>query len=194
MNWTDSLPILPTFPAMFAAEPGAEPAKPRYHVQRAGVGVWTTAYLRHPCRDPRYATFCRWKADPAGQGAFLDTAAAALVDLIKAWCPVLPSDWIVTAPPAGASEGGMYPAGTLAREVAARLALDFQTTLRRTDSKRHHHPAESRQQQPYTVAVVPPAVVLILDDFISSGTTMRLSREALAAVGVPSFAFAWGTD
>jgi len=33
-----------------------------------------------------------------------------------------------------------------------------------------------------------------VDDLISSGTTMRLSRAALAAAGVPSFGFAWGCD
>jgi adenine/guanine phosphoribosyltransferase-like PRPP-binding protein len=83
----------------------------------------------------------------------------------------------------------------LAREVATRLDLDFQTCLQRTGgAKKWHHPQESLRQEPYTVAVAPPAVALIADDFISSGTTMRLSREALAAVGVPSFGFAYAAD
>ena len=114
--------------------------------------------------------------------------------VIRAWSPVIPSDWTVTAPPQGASEGGIYPAGMLAREVATRLDLDFQTTLQRAKAKRWHHPAESLRQEPYTVTTAPPAVVIIVDDFISSGTTMRLSRQALAAAGVVSFAFAWGAD
>jgi adenine/guanine phosphoribosyltransferase-like PRPP-binding protein len=50
------------------------------------------------------------------------------------------------------------------------------------------------RQEPYIVAVVPPAVALIVDDFIASGRTMQLSREALAAAGVPSFSFAWACD
>ena len=43
------------------------------------------------------------------------------------------------------------------------------------------------------MAVIPPAVVLVVDDFISSGMTMRLSREALAEAGAVSFGFTWGT-
>ena len=182
-------------PALFPAEPG-EAAAPRtgYHVGRAGFGTWAAVYTRTPAADARYLAFQAWKQDPDGQGDFLDSAAAAIVAVIRAWSPVIPSDWTVTAPPQGASEGGIYPAGMLAREVATRLDLDFQTTLQRAKAKRWHHPAESLRQEPYTVTTAPPAVVIIVDDFISSGTTMRLSRQALAAAGVVSFAFAWGAD
>ena len=194
MNWTDALPTLADLPSMFPGE--APPPRIGYHVARGGFGTWAAAYIRNPAADPRYTAFRRWKADPAGQeqAGFLDTAAAAIVALIRAWSPVLPRDWIITAPPAGASQGSTYPAGILAREVATRLDLDFLTCLERSKAKRWHHPAESLRQEPYTVTTAPPAVAIIVDDFISSGRTMQLSREALAAAGVPSFSFAWGCD
>jgi hypothetical protein len=194
MIWTDTLPTMPEFPAMFVPEPGTVPVRSGFHVRRAGFGVWAAVYLRDPQADARYAAFRQWKADPMGEKDFLDTAAGALVALIRAWSPLLPSDWIVTAPPAGATQGSTYPAGILAREVAGRLDIDFLTCLKRSDAKRHHHPVESRKQTAYTVAVAPPAVALVVDDFVSSGTTLRLAREALAAAGAPSFGFAWGAD
>ncbi len=179
---------------MFEPEPGeSTAARQGFHVRRAGLGVFAAVYIREPGADARYLTFRAWKADPTGQADFLDSAAGAIVALIRCWSPVLPSDWTVTTPPAGASEGGTYPAGILAREVATRLDLDFQTTLHRKAAKHWHHPAESLRQEPYTVAVIPPAVVLVVDDFISSGMTMRLSREALAEAGAVSFGFTWGT-
>ena len=113
-----------------------------------------------------------------GQGDFLDTAAAAIVALIRAWSPVLPSDWTVTTPPAGASQGRPYPAGILAREVATRLDLDFSTCLERAKAKNWHHPAESLRQEPYTVTDRTAAVALLVDDFISSGRTMTLARAS----------------
>jgi len=196
VNWTDTLPTLDDLRPIFPEAQPAAQARAGFHVRRAGLGVFAVVYTREPGADARYAAFRRWKADPTGQAqaGFLDTAAAAIVALIRAWSPVLPSDWTVTTPPAGASQGGTYPAGILAREVATRLDLDFLTCLERSKAKRWHHPAESLRQAPYTVTVAPPAVALVVDDFISSGTTMRLSREALAAAGVPSFGFAWAAD
>jgi len=195
MNWTDALPTMPDFPSLFEPEPRAEPTRAGFHVRRTGVGVFSACYLREPKRDGRYAAFRNWKADPIGQAEFLDSAAGAIVALVRAWSPVLPSDWIVTVPPAGVSEGSIYPAGVLGREVATRLSLDFLSTLQRSGPKRRgHHPRESLQQEPYREAVVPPSVALVVDDFLSSGTTMRLSRAALAAVGAPSFGFSWGCD
>ena len=70
-----------------------------------------------------------------GPAGFLDSTAGQLVSLIRAWSPVIPQGWVVTAPPAGASEGGPYPAGILGREVATRLGLDFQTCLARAKAK-----------------------------------------------------------
>jgi hypothetical protein len=192
-TWIDSLPTIPDLPAIFPGEQGPAP-RIGYHVARAGFGTWAAAYIRTPAADGRYQGFRRWKADPTGQAGFLDTAAAAIVAIIRAWSPVLPSDWTVTTPPAGASEGGPYPAGVLGREVATRLGLDFVTCLARTKAKRWHGPHESRRQEPFTVAVVPHGVAIVVDDYISSGRTMTLAREALAARGVPSFGFAWGAN
>jgi len=196
MNWTDELPTMSNLPSLFPAEQsGAAAPRVGYHVARAGFGTWAAVYVRTPGTDARYGTFRAWKQDPNGQADFLDSAAGAIVAIIRAWAPVLPSDWTVTTPPAGASEGGIYPAGILGREVATRLDLDFQTCMRRTGgAKKWHHPAESLRQEPYAAAVVPAAVVIIVDDFISSGRTMTLARQALAARGVPSYGFAWGAD
>jgi len=194
MNWTDNLPTMSDLPALFEPTEAELPAaRIGYHVGRAGFGTWAAAYLRNPATDPRYLAFRAWKAHP-GQGDFLDQAAKAIVAIIRAWSAVLPSDWTVTTPPTGASEGSTYPAGILAREVATRLDLDFVTCLERATAKRWHHPAESLSQEPYRVTVAPPAVAILVDDFIASGTTLRLAREALAAAGIPSFAFAWGCD
>ncbi len=195
MPWTDELPTLTDLPSLFPVQAGqTETARTGFHVRRAGLGVFSAVYLREAAADPRYQTFRAWKTDPASQAGFLDTATTAIVGLIRAWSPVIPADWTVTAPPAGASQAIPYPAGMLAKDVATRLDLDFLTMLQRTAAKRWHHPQESLRQEPYTVTVAPPAVVLIVDDFISSGTTMRLAREALAARNAVSFGFAWGAD
>jgi hypothetical protein len=196
MDWMTTLQPMPELRPMFEPEAGESPA-PRngFHVRRAGLGVFAAVYLRDGQADTRYADFRRWKDDPTGQATTLDSMAGAIVILIREWCPAVPSDWLVTAPPQGASEGQVYAAGVLGREVAARLNLDFQTTLRRTGgAKKWHHPRKSMRQAPYTVAVVPPSVCLIVDDWVSSGSSMRLAREAFAAAGVPSFGMAWGAN
>ncbi len=196
MDWMIALQPMPDLRPMFEPEPGESTAtRNGFYVRRAGLGVFAAVYLRDGQADTRYAQFKAWKADPSGQATTLDSMAAAIVILIREWCPAVPTDWIVTAPPQGASEGQVYAAGVLGREVAARSNLDFQTCLRRTGgAKKWHHPRESMRQAPYTVAVAPPAVALIVDDWISSGSTMRLAREAFAAAGVPSFGMAWGCD
>jgi hypothetical protein len=195
MTWTDDLPMMTELPALFEPTEAELPAaRIGYHVARAGFGTWAANYVRNPAADCRYLAFRAWKTDPTGQADFLDTAAAAIVAIIRAWGQVLPSDWTVTTPPQGASEGGPYPAGILGREVATRLDLDYQTCLQRTASKRRHHPMASLEQEPYAVAVIPPAAVLLVDDFVSSGRTLTLARQSLAAAGVPSFSFAWGCD
>lgn len=194
MDWMTTLQPMPELRPMFPVDPGDKSARAGFHVRRAGFGVWAVAYCRGGRLDEQYAAFKAWKTDPSGQATTLDSMAAAIVILIREWCPAVPTDWIVTAPPAGVSEGGPYPAGILGREVATRLGLDFQTCLERAKAKRWHHPAESRRQEPYRVTVAPPGPVIVIDDFISSGTTIRLAREAFTAAGVPSFAFCWGCD
>ena len=168
-TWMDSLGTMPELRPMFPADPGDKPARAGFHVRRAGFGVWAVAYCRGGRLDEQYAAFKAWKADPSGQeqAGFLDSASGQLVSLIRAWSPVIPQGWVVTAPPAGASEGGPYPAGILGREVATRLGLDFQTCLARAKAKRWHHPAESRRQEPYRVTVAPPGPVIVIDDCIS---------------------------
>ena len=197
MTWIDELRTIDDLPALFPAEPGEADRRPPFAMASTFGGVvWASSPPSTSASRPsiRATSVSAWKDDPLGQCQFLDGMADAILGVIRAWGPVLPADWLVTCPPQGASEGGLYPAGILGREVATRLDLDYQTCLQRTAGKRWHHPMESIRQEPYVVAVAPPAVALIVDDFISSGTTMRLSREALAARGVPSFGFAWGAD
>ncbi len=193
-SWTDELRVLDA-PSLFPAEAEA-PSSDRlgFHLRRGGLGVFSAVYIRDPGVDPRYVEFRRWKNDPLGETAFLDSAVGQLVNLIRAWSPVLPSFWTVTCPPAGASEGKPYPGGILAKAVAERVDLDFVTCLERAKAKRWHHPLESLRQEPFTVRVVPPSVCLVVDDWISSGNTMKLSREALAARGAVAFGFTWGAD
>ena len=118
-----------------------------------------------------------------------------LCAVIRQWQPVLPPDAVVTTPPQGASEGQPYAAGFLARAVAQVLNLDYQTTLARTDKKRWHGRHYALGQDAFRVTCAPPAMTLVIDDLMTSGTTMRLSLEALRAAGVRAYGFAWcGND
>ena len=126
MSWTDTLATMPELRPMFEPEPGeSTAARQGFHVRRAGLGVFAAVYIREPGADARYLTFRAWKADPTGQADFLDSAAGAIVALIRCWSPVLPSDWTVTTPPAGASEGGTYPAGILREKLRPALTSIF---------------------------------------------------------------------
>ena len=115
MNWTDELPTMSQPAQPISRLNRAEQQRQRigYHVARAGFGTWAADYRQDPGGRRPLSHLPRMEADPNGQADFLDTAAAAIVAIIRAWSPVLPSDWTVTTPPAGASEGGTYPAGIL---------------------------------------------------------------------------------
>ena len=196
MTWTDDLPTMTELPALFEPTQAELPAQRiGYHVARAGFGTWAAAYLRNPAADARYHAFKTWKADPTGQADFLDTAAAAIVAIIRRMVPGSPFGLDGHDATGRRERRRTLPRRHPGREVATRLDLDCHTYLQRKgERKKWHHPRESMRQEPYAVAVIPPAAVLLVDDFVSSGRTLTLARQALAAAGVPSFSFAWGCD
>ena len=149
------------------------------HYRHAGLGTW--AVKRNLTAEERSA-FQAWKQSPATH-PLTEVMAVELVALIHQWQPNLPRDWIVTTPPAGASEGREYPAGFLAKAVADKLGLDYMTTLTRSGGK-NYHGALALAHLPFTVTVKPPSVALVVDDMMTTGSTMKLSLEALRGKGV----------
>lgn len=137
----------------------------------------------------------RWKLDPAANHEITDVMATELVSLIQSWQPLIPMDWVVSAPPQGASihktKNGDYPASFLAKSVANKLGIQCELGISRAEDKRYHGRYQSMAQAPYTVSRFPKGPVLLVDDMITSGTTLRLSQAALAEGRVPSWAFAW---
>ena len=192
MNWMDSLSTMPNFPSVFPPAAGEQPGRVGFHIRRAGVGVFAVQTIREIHQNPAFAEYQRWKReiDEATTGEM----AAAIVAVVRAWQPVIPRDWLVTYPPAGASRGGQYPTGFLAKAVASLLDLDCLDTLVRNpaDRKTHHMAVLALKQFPFTVSVVPPSVALVVDDFCNTGSTMRLSLAALRGAGCPAFGFSWG--
>jgi len=164
----------------------AKPSKPKaaYSQKRASLGVWaaTTA------GEDRTAAIA-WKAEP--NAATTKLYAAAVVETIRQWSPVLPPNTCVTVPPQGASFPDHYAAADLAKAVAKELGISFNDILKRTDEKRYHHPKQSMAQKPYEVIGKPTGIVIVVDDIITSGTTMKLSLDALRAAGIAAFGFAY---
>ncbi len=121
--------------------------------------------------------------------------AQEVVDLVHPWQPSIPVDWTVTTPPQGASAGKEYAAGFLAKAVADKLGLTYLPTLARPGEKRWHGRHYALEQEPFEILVKPPSVALVVDDMMTSGSTMRLSLEALRKAGVSAFGFSWcGND
>jgi hypothetical protein len=164
------------------------PANTGLHIRRAALGVFACRRGLGPGERDR---LLGWKRSPAEREDFCRLMAADLAALARAWQPALPPDWLVTTPPPGASVPGPYPAGFLGRAVAGLLGLEYQTTLERSDCKRYHGRHYAMKQAPFVVFRAPAGVTLVIDDLTTSGTTMRLSLEALRAAGVPAFALVW---
>lgn len=171
-----------------AQQDGAPPRKhrPGHSQKRAGLGVYAVAI--DP--DARHEVTA-WKAAANPDPATTQRFAADLVDLIRQFSPTLPSDAIVTMPPQGASAPGRYHARLLAEAVAEQIGRPCQETLIRNRPKRGHHPQESRRQEPYTIKAQTPRFAIVLDDMVTSGTTMRLSLEALRGAGAVALGFAY---
>jgi hypothetical protein len=179
-------------------EPAAEPDTPRQrptkpaHYRHAGLGVWC---CRRGLTEPEKAAFQAWKDAPARFNDFCNAAAEAVAGLIRQWQRSIPSDWIITTPPPGASAAKEYPAGFLGKAVAGKLGLEYLTTLRRTGAKKWHGRHYAMRQEPFAVTCKPPSVAIVVDDMMTSGTTMRLALDALRTAGVPAFGFAYvGND
>ena len=182
--WLDK--IISTTNATDSTQPRQPaPRRSAYSQKRASLGVWASTISA----DDR-ADAIAWKTT-APDASTATRYAAAVVETIHQWSPVLPPGAVVTCPPQGASHPGHYFADDLARAVAGLLNISFTPLLVRTDAKHYHHPRESMRQAPYRVTSPPPAMVLVIDDLITSGTTMRLSLEALRAAGAAAFGFAY---
>jgi hypothetical protein len=162
-------------------------AKDAVHQKSARLGVW--ACVRNPEARLELA---RWRKTLSQQRT--DHYAKQLAELVLKWSPVIPSDWLLTCPPAGVSPPDRYPARYLAQAIADRLSIRFQECISRTDSKRWHGPAYALRQAPFS-ATIPPShpVVIIVDDFITSCTNMRLSLEAVNEQLVRAFGFAFSS-
>jgi len=159
-----------------------------HHQRGAGLGTWacnTSNEMRERIRQ--------WKAGEPFDLGELDVFACALAELVKAWSPVLPARTLATCPPQGASAPGPYAADVLGRAVADRLDVPFAVLLTRTDTKRYHGPMYALRQKPFRCEVpsAAPEIVLVLDDFITSGATMKLSLQAIRGAGIPAFGFAF---
>jgi predicted amidophosphoribosyltransferase len=177
----------------FVGHDSEEPdPRPFHHYRHAGLGTWV---CHRTLPEETMAALLAWKKDPAKRETFIRQAAEDLAGLIRVWQPAIPAEWVVTVPPAGASAPGPYPAGFLARKVAELLSRPFITTLARKDQKRYHGRHYTLNQKAFKVKTKPLSVALVVDDIATSGTTMRLSLEALRSAGVPAFGFAfWGND
>jgi hypothetical protein len=159
-----------------------------HHQRRAAFGCWaasTSVADREAVKG--------WKRKAPLDAAASSKFVAGLVALVRLWAPVTPPGTILTVPPQGASAPGSYAAELLAKLTADTLGLPFVPMLERTDLKGLHGPWHSLGQRSYLATVPNPAapVVLVLDDLATSGTTMRLSLEALHARGVCAFGFAF---
>ena len=171
-----------------------EPDRRGFHVRRAGLGVFAVQSIRDLAADPRFLEYQHWKQTINDSSTA--NKAGALAALIRAWQPHLPADWKITTPPAGASRPGPYPAAFLAAALAAELHLAYAPCLHRDpagDDKTHHMALLALRQKPFHVAPLPAACLLVVDDFINTGTTLRLSLQALRDAGATCFGFAWGT-
>lgn len=159
-----------------------------YHFRNARVGVFAARRDEPSLLLSLFA----WKQDPVFHHAIAQKASVEVSQMILAWQPVIPRDWMITTAPSGKSHGNEhYPAAILAKEVASSLGLGYETMLVRNDRKSRHGKFASLEQSPYSVCFTPPSVVLVIDDILTSGTTMRLSLEALSRTGIPAFGFAY---
>ena len=162
-----------------------KPKRKGYSMRRAGLGV--LAVTTDPQAREKVLTWKRPALEDAGTTREL---AGDLADLITEAIPTLPKGTMVTSPPQGASEPGLYYAEALGKAVADVLAVEYRTLLARTDTKTEHGPMKSLQQKPYAVTTKAGAA-LVVDDLTTSGTTMKLALEALRAAGVPAWGFAY---
>ena len=116
----------------------------------------------------------------------LPTNSAALIE--KA-LPGQATGYVLTIPPQGAAGQARTTLGYSARRVATRLSMPLVELLERR-RKLHHGRRASLEQDSYSVSMAVPAAIVV-DDLITSGTTMRLSLDALRAAEIPAWGFAY---
>jgi hypothetical protein len=100
-------------PSRFRRDPEPPGRSLASHQKRAGLGVW--AANRSAAARARIK---RWKRIIPFDGAELEVLSSAVVDLVRAWSPVLPAGTLVTVPPQGASAPGPYAAESLGQALA----------------------------------------------------------------------------
>jgi hypothetical protein len=156
--------------------------------KRAGLGVWSCNRASTE-RDKMLA----WKANAPFSQAGLKRFSASLAKLIEEWSPILPPGTVVAVPPQGASAPGVYAAEILGRRVAKSLGIPFVMALRRTDAKKWHGPRFALAQAPFVCDPLPEGcpLVIVIDDFLTTGTTMRLSIAAIRERGVCAIGFGY---
>jgi len=139
-----------------------------------------------------WALLKAWKALPTAYPQVTERLASDLVKLIREVLPVIPLEWLITCCPPGVSAGKEYAVGFLAKQVAELLDREHITIFEDQAGKRYHGRFESlRMPDVMTLKYVPDVPVLVVDDFITSGRTMRASLAGLERAGVPAFGFAW---
>ena len=157
-----------------------------YSHRRAGLGV--TAATNDPASRRRIIGA---KSAVLFDDATVDAFADDVAGLIRHWLPTPPAGAVITTPPQGASWPGDYFADALARRVAMKARLPFRPLLRRTDEKTEHGPMVALKQTAFVCDPNTPPVAIVVDDLITSGTTMKLSLEALTRAGAAVYGFAW---
>lgn len=160
-----------------------------YSHRRAGLGVTTAT------NDPlTRRAIIRAKAAPFHDADAIDQHAESIAKIIRHWVKIIPPAAVVTCPPQGASWPGEYYAAKLAVAVAKIIGRPFEELIIRNDEKLRHGPALSLSQEDFSIVArdgkpLPPCVIVV-DDLITSGTTMRLSLEAMARAGAAHYGFA----
>jgi hypothetical protein len=166
--------------------PAASAARHGFSCRRAGLGVLAATNDAHSRR-----WILRLKTAPLPDDAALARIVDGIVELIRAALPALPAGVVCSQPPQGASWPRDYFARAIAMAVANALGVPHRDLLSREHPKKRHGIQPSLEQPAFHCDTPHPGPVLVIDDLITTGTTMRLSREAIAARGAPAYGFAY---
>jgi len=158
-------------------------------VRRRGVFACVS---QESLSEHTWALLKAWKALPTAYPQVTERLAQDLARLIREVLPVIPLEWLITCCPPGVSAGKEYAVGFLAKQVAQLLDREYVTVFEDQINKRWHGRFESlRMPDVMTLRYAPDVPLIVVDDFITSGRTMRASLAALERAGVCSFGFAW---
>lgn len=118
--------------------------------------------------------------------AYLEMMMADVVRTVRelGWMPD-----VTTAPPQGVPAAFHY-ASELARLVAEAMGVQYQQTFEaRLRGGGSHHPRKERV--PAKLIAAPRGRVLCIDDFATSGATIKESLECLRASGAEAMGLVW---